>query len=97
MEHPSTHIRLEKLQSLPGRPDGEGSQGPIKTGYYVLGYSQTIPVVGEPFEMFRYERNGVQTPGYFASTPVIGVWVEGDGTTIFETKNSVYSITPIKA
>lgn len=83
------NARLTKLSTRPeGTVDPEGSPtGPIGDGYTVLGAYDKPPTVGQPFAMWRYERNGVKVFGQFTTSPVTKVYDGG-----FETENSVYKL-----
>ena len=73
---------------------GEGCPGvSLPVGYGLEGWLVGKLVVGNPAIIFRQVRNGVETLGFFTSTPVTEVRSENE----FCTRNSVYRLTHINA
>jgi hypothetical protein len=95
-------IKLNKIAEVP-EPDcrasswdrhvpGQCSDGvhSLPIDYEIVGYLNTPIKVGQPIDVNRTERNGVEIEGHFFSTPVQRI----DGTRI-TTRNSIYRLTPI--
>lgn len=75
------HIKLTKVSD---KKEG------YDTGYYVLGWYTHPPKVGDMFQVWRYNRNGVVANGVFQTSTV----TEINGNTV-KTKNSTYEITEL--
>jgi len=84
------HARLEKLLEVeePVNPDPI-----IWNGYYVLGFYDARPKVGQVFTIYRYERNGVKAPGIMTTTEVTRITLDRPDEIEFETQNSRYRLT----
>ena len=76
-----THIKLTKVS--------EKKEG-YDEGYFVLGRYASPPEVGKVFNVWRYNRNGVEVDGLFSTSPIVSI--EGN---LIQTKNSTYKIEPI--
>lgn len=63
-------VKVTKVESLPNRPVGDGSGGPIVEGYYVIGEQVNPPTIGESYTVHRFERNGVRQYGVFQTSEV---------------------------
>ena len=98
------YVRVEKISAshepvvAAGCPAtyGYGEECPgvsLPEGYELEGWLVGKLVVGIPVTIFRQVRNGVETLGFFTSTPVTEVRSENE----FCTRNSVYRLSPIKA
>lgn len=61
-----THIRLTKTGDKGTLPDH-----PIFEGYTVWGHCKKLPVVGERFQVLRYQRNDVECLGLMTTSPVV--------------------------
>ncbi len=84
------YVQVEKVGDT-GAYDGH----PISTGYTLKGYILNAPEMGASFRVWRTERNGIEKPGIFESTKVLATVTFPDGTTLFQTANSTYRITPL--
>jgi hypothetical protein len=95
-------IKLNKIAEVP-EPDcrasswdrhvpGQCSDGvhSLPIDYEIVGYLNTPIKVGQPIDVNRTERNGVEIEGHFVSTPVQRI----DGTRI-TTRNSIYHLIPV--
>lgn len=94
------HVKVTKLESLDGRPNGtlvdwNADTTEITKGYWIVGHTVELPKVGERFNVDRYIRNGVEILGEFTTSPVQEV-LEVDGKTRIRTENSVYEIEVLK-
>ncbi len=90
-EMPLGHlVQVEKVGDT-GAYEGH----PIDTGYTLKGYILYAPVMGASFRVWRTERNGVERPGIFETTPVLDLIERNDGVTTIQTANSTYRITPL--
>lgn len=85
-------VRVTKVQSLPDRPNGNGSGGEITSGYYVIGEEEYPPKVGMSYQLERFERNGIKQYGHFWTSEVKKLEVIDERTTLITTRNSIYKI-----
>ena len=89
-------VKVTKVESLPERPYGDGSGGPIREGYWVTGDEEYPPKVGLSYEIERYNRNGVVQYGRFWTSEVKKLDVLDERTTLITTRNSIYKIEYIE-
>lgn len=91
----STYVKVTKLERLPDRPNGQlvavDKTSEITEGYWLIGYTDRMPTIGERFVVERHNRNGVEALGEFSTSPVEAFdthdsWIE------IRTLNSVYRI-----
>lgn len=88
------HAELTKLNNLPEGildPNGAATGGVIHEGYSVKGYYTEGPKIGQPFTIFRYERNGVEVAGVMKTSPVVSINALAN-IIQFNTQNSVYQL-----
>lgn len=69
---------------------GDHKSPPID--YWVAGYIVGEIKCGEPLQMMRTIRNGVETPGLFRTTPITNIGRLGDNIRFIETANSLYKV-----
>jgi hypothetical protein len=80
------HVKLTKVNALEGRPNTKD------VDYFVKGYIDNEPEIGAMFYVDRYERNGVEVPGVFKTSPVQKILREGPDSSavLIHTENSVW-------
>ena len=92
-------VTLEKVQHLEGQPMGDGSGGPIVTGYSLKGLLQEPPYIGKTLVILRTERNGVVVPGVFESSTIKNVTnlncLNKKHKYLVYTQNSVYRVEEV--
>ncbi len=85
-------VKVTKVETLPDRPNGYGSGGPIVEDYWVTGEEEYPPKVGFSYEIERYVRNGVKQYGRFWTSEVKKLDVINERTILLTTRNSIYKI-----
>lgn len=95
------HYRIIKIFSLAGRPNGQGAVEPITAGYEIKGVLIGVPMIGQPFEVVRYERNGVPALGLFSSSEIVDIdenpsrAMSSPSCAVVKTQNSMYQFSPL--
>jgi hypothetical protein len=84
-----SQVRVTKLESLPGKPNGEGPLRTITEGYTITGVEVLPPAIGYPYTVVRSERNGEKVHGIFQTSVIIDIDTEEN---TIKTQNSVYRI-----
>lgn len=73
---------------IPGKDNGDVS---LPVEYEIEGKEIAPLSVGDSYSVLRTKRNGVNVDGYFITSPVVHININGKHG-MFTTKNSVYTI-----